>query len=184
LKPRVEDVICLRKEAAMSKTVVGLIDGENHVQNAINDLLKAGFARENIGLVAPDVLGESEKVLATTTRGLALGVTAAMLIGATAILIPGIGPATVAGPMLSIPALSTLVGGLVGALKRSGVPERDAHFYAEGVRRGGVLVTVKVDNDEQASRAAEILKRHGAADVQKQAAEWEREGWDQHFHAA
>jgi hypothetical protein len=35
----------------------------------------------------------------------------------------------------------------VGALTASGVPEGDAHFYAEGVRRGGARVTVRVQSD-------------------------------------
>jgi hypothetical protein len=30
--------------------------------------------------------------------------------------------------------------GLVGSLTGAGVPERDAQFYSEGVRRGGTLV--------------------------------------------
>jgi hypothetical protein len=168
----------------MPKTVVGLIEGENRVQDAINDLLKAGFDRRDIGLVAPDVKAESERVLSTTRKGLALGAAAAMLLGGAAILIPGIGPATVWGPLLAIPALGSLVGGLVGALTTSGVSENDANFYAEGVRRGGALVTVRAHGAEQASRAAQILKENGAADVQQRAAEWERQGWDRRFHAS
>jgi hypothetical protein len=168
----------------MPSTVVGLMDSENHVQRAINDLLKAGFDRSGIGLIAPEVKAESERVLSTTRTGLAIGAAVAMLLGSAAILIPGIGPATVTGPLLAIPALGTLVGGLVGALIESGVPENDAHFYAEGVRRGGVLITVRAQSAEQASRAARILKENGAADVQQRSAEWERQGWDQRFHAA
>jgi hypothetical protein len=42
-------------------------------------------------------------------------------------------------------------------------PERDAHFYAEGVRRGGTLVTARVD-DARASAAREILLRYKAVD--------------------
>ena len=35
----------------------------------------------------------------------------------------------------------------IGGLTESGVPENDAHVYAEGVRRGGTLVTARVDDD-------------------------------------
>src|SRR5208337_657093 len=49
-------------------------------------------------------------------------------------------------------------GGLVGSLTGAGVPERDAQFYAEGVRRGGTLVTVRVD-DARASTARELVQR-------------------------
>lgn len=169
----------------MPKMVVGLFEGgENHVEDAINDLLKAGFDRGDIGLVAPDVRSESERMLSKTRKGLALGAAYAMLLGVAAIAIPGIGQVLVTGPLLAIPALGALVGGLVGALTASGVPEKEAHFYAEGVRRGGVLVTVRAQNAEQAARAAKILKENGAADVEQRAAEWERQGWDRRFHAA
>jgi hypothetical protein len=168
----------------MPSTVVGLIDDGNRVQDAIKDLLEAGFDRRDVGLIAPDVKSESETVLSTTRAGLAVGAAVAMLLGVAAILIPGIGPATVAGPLLAVPALATLVGGLVGALTASGVSESDANFYAEGVRRGGVLVTVRAESAEQAARAARILKQNGAADVQQRAAEWERQGWDWRLHAS
>jgi hypothetical protein len=34
-----------------------------------------------------------------------------------------------------------------GSLTDAGVDERDAHVYAEGVRRGGTLVSARVDED-------------------------------------
>ena len=168
----------------MPNMVVGLMHGENHVQNALDQLLKAGFDPKDISLVAPDVRSQSERILSTTRKGLALGAAAGMLLGGAAILIPGIGAAWVVGPLLAVPALGTLLGGLVGALTASGVSESDAHFYAEGVRRGGVLVTVRAQSPEQASRAAKILQENGAADLLQLSAEWERQGWDRRFHAA
>jgi hypothetical protein len=59
-----------------------------------------------------------------------------------------------------------------------GVPEDEAHFYAEGVRRGGALVTVNAENDELAARAVEIMKRYGAVDIDQRAAEWREQGWN------
>jgi hypothetical protein len=167
--------------------VVGLMDGEKQVQAAIDDLLRQGFERKDISLVAPDVRSESERVLATTRKGLALGSLAGALFAVAAVVIPGLGAAVVAGPiagLLAVPALGALVGGLVGALTSGGVPQKDAHFYAEGVRRGGVLLAVNVQGDERAAHAAEVLKRHGAADVQQRSADWARQGWDGRFHAA
>lgn len=60
----------------MSKTLpglidAGLIDDENRVQGAVDELLKAGFDRGDIGLVAPEVRRESERVLSGTRKGLA-----------------------------------------------------------------------------------------------------------------
>ena len=38
-------------------------------------------------------------------------------------------------------------GGIIGSLTSSGVTTEHAHFYAEGVRRGGTLVSARVDSD-------------------------------------
>jgi len=51
-----------------------------------------------------------------------------------------------------------MTGGIIGALSQAGVSEEDAHVYAEGVRRGGTLVTVRVP-DADASRFESILDR-------------------------
>jgi uncharacterized protein (TIGR02271 family) len=56
------------------------------------------------------------------------------------------------------------------------VPEPEVRSYAEGVRRGGTLVTVQAD-DDRADLAAEILERHGAVDIDRRTAEWRRGGW-------
>ena len=53
-------------------------------------------------------------------------------------------------------------GGLVADLTLRGVPADDAHAYAEGVRRGGAIVCVRTDEDEEAVEAAELMAEHGA----------------------
>jgi hypothetical protein len=65
---------------------------------------------------------------------------------------------------------------LIGALTDSGVPEEDAHVYAEGVRRGGSLVTAKVD-DAMASEAEEILERSNWVDVPARRTAYREQGW-------
>ena len=68
------------------------------------------------------------------------------------------------------------IGGLVGALVRVGVPEHDAQFYAEAVRRGGILVILKSD-DDVASVAADILSACNAVDVDKRRKHFETTGF-------
>jgi hypothetical protein len=58
----------------------------------------------------------------------------------------------------TVGGIGELLTGLVGTLTSAGVPERDANIYAEGVRRGGTLVTARVA-DAQAPSAREILQR-------------------------
>jgi hypothetical protein len=64
----------------------------------------------------------------------------------------------------------------VGSLTGAGVPEHDAHFYAEGVRRGGNLVTARVD-DARASTAREILQRYKSVDPAVRGAAYRQSGW-------
>jgi hypothetical protein len=92
-----------------------------------------------------------------------------------------------AGPLaaaLGTAGASTLVGagigaaagGLIGALVGAGIPEEDASFYAEGIRRGGTLVMVKT-SDDMAQRAYDVLQRYGAVDVEERSGTWRQSGW-------
>lgn len=54
-------------------------------------------------------------------------------------------------------------GGLIGAMTDSGVPEEHAHVYAEGVRRGGTLVTARVE-DSLYPEAEAILRQSNWVD--------------------
>ncbi|MGX9182370.1 hypothetical protein ACWTU8_32310, partial [Mesorhizobium sp. BHbdii] len=67
-------------------------------------------------------------------------------------------------------------GGIVGALTDSGVPEEDAHVYAEGVRRGGTLVTAKVD-DPLVSDAERILSQTNSVNLEERRGEYRAGGW-------
>lgn len=58
----------------------------------------------------------------------------------------------------------------------SGVPEEDAHVYAEGVRRGGTLVTARVADDDVAQAEA-ILKRSNWVDLEDRRSAYRAEGW-------
>ena len=53
-------------------------------------------------------------------------------------------------------------GGLLSQLVARGVPDAEAHAFAEGVRRGGAIVCVRTDEDEEAVEAAELMAEHGA----------------------
>jgi hypothetical protein len=65
----------------------------------------------------------------------------------------------------------------------------DSHLYAEGLRRGHVLLTVKVDELNE-TRAAEILDAEPAIDLNAAETTWRGEGWEpestqpHHSHAA
>jgi hypothetical protein len=54
---------------------------------------------------------------------------------------------------------------------------RDRHTYAEGVRRGHILLTAKVD-DLRAPQAAGMLDASTAVDLDRTEAAWRSEGWN------
>ncbi|WP_443112213.1 hypothetical protein [Ensifer sp. Root1298] len=58
----------------------------------------------------------------------------------------------------------------------SGVPEEHAHVYAEGVRRGGAVVTARVDDALQADAEA-ILRRGSWVDPVQRRASYSEQGW-------
>jgi Sec-independent protein translocase protein TatA len=93
--------------------------------------------------------------------------------------VPVIGPILAAGPIaaaLTGAGIGAAAGGLIGALTESGIPENEAKYYAEGVRRGDVLVTVKTD-EARADRVCDVLDRHDAVDVDDRVQNWKTRGW-------
>ena len=72
-------------------------------------------------------------------------------------------------------------GGFFQSLKKlfgvhSDIPEEHKGYYAEGVRRGGVVVSIMVADDE-VERASDIMDDHGAVDIEERAAAWKKTGW-------
>src|SRR4030088_213812 len=164
----------------MAKTVIGILENPSAAQQAVDELLKSGFERRDIGLISSDIMGEAATAATGASKGMACGALAGMLLSAATMMIPGLGPILVAGPGLTLlggTTLGALAGGIVGALKARGVPEEQANFYAEGVRRGGTLITVNAKTDALAERAIQILKSHGAVDIDQRVADWKRFGW-------
>ncbi len=189
----------------MARTVVAIYDDFSTANNAVREMVDSGFARDNISIIANNNTGAAGTPAASTGAtgenvadetgagagvgagiGAAIGGIGGLLVGLGALTIPGIGPVIAAGPLAV--ALSTLTGagvgavaggvtgGLLGALIGLGIPEEEAEYYAEGVRRGGVLVTVQAD-DYNTEQIMNILNRHEPMDINDRASQWRDEGW-------
>jgi uncharacterized protein (TIGR02271 family) len=175
----------------MAKTVVGSFDNYSEAQSVVEELVTIGVPRSEISIVANDSDGRYSGSGTDTASGTAsgagkgavlggaIGGAAGLAAGLAGLAIPGIGPIIAAGPIAAALAgagAGAVAGGLIGGLTHVGVSEEDAHYYAESVRRGGALVTVRAE-DDIAERAAEVMRNHNAVDVDKRAAEWKRSGW-------
>ncbi len=154
---------------------------------AVQALEAAGFGHDHVSIVAHDGVQTSPASLETghsvvpaddvvtgTAAGAAVGTVigggVGLLTGMGAIIIPGFGPVVAAGWLVTTltgagvgAAVGVGTGGLVGALICAGVSQADAEIYAEGIRRGGAVVTARADENRSAE-AAQIFDRSGAVD--------------------
>jgi|SRR5579884_2171309 len=151
-------------------TVVGVFDRTLQAEDAIRELQRAGVEANNISLVAQGhgagAPGDVTDTAAGVTAGAALGGIAGLLLGVAAFAIPGIGPVVAAGPIaaaLGVGGVGAVAGGILGALTGMHVPEDDAKYYAEQVRRGGALVVVHARDAAEGQRARQVMDRAGAA---------------------
>ena len=176
----------------MTRTVIGLYDRLEDAQNAVSELVSAGFPREDISVVAADTEGKFKTYVGEPGEdvgeggatgagvGAAVGGLGGLLIGLGALAIPGIGPVVAAGPIASAligAGVGAVTGGLLGALIDAGVPEEQANLYAEGVRRGGTLVKVTTPED-RVDEANHIMDRFNPIDIDQRATTWRSENWN------
>ncbi|WP_419826679.1 hypothetical protein [Sphingomonas sp.] len=181
------------------QTLTGLFDRYDDARRAVQDLEAAGVPHRDVSIVASN--GRGEHAAATDPAGdagagagigAAIGGAGGLLAGLGLLAIPGLGPVVAAGWLAATAvgvvggaAIGGAAGGLVGALTDAGVPADDAHVYAEGVRRGGTLVTAKVD-EKLVPTARAILGDQRAVDVGERRDHYRLEGWtafDEHAPA-
>jgi len=172
------------------KTIVGMYDHLTDARQVVQDLVNAGIERAHISLVAGDNEGRyatdlnregnnGDTIAGGAATGAVVGGLGGLLLGLGALAIPGIGPVIAAGPIVATlvgAGVGAAVGGLVGALVAAGVPEEQAGYYAEGVRRGNTLVTAEV-TEERVDEVVRIMERYHPIDIDERATSWQREGW-------
>ncbi|HVE89791.1 MAG TPA: hypothetical protein VNA44_08825 [Burkholderiaceae bacterium] len=192
----------------MAKTIVGSFDSFEEAQEVLRDLQQRGYSRDDISVLANNATGKyssqsagagstsrdtastvSDAGAGTATGAAAggvLGGAAGLVVGLMGLAIPGIGPIVAAGPIAAALAgagVGAVAGGLIGGLTGVGVSEDDASYYAESVRRGGALVTVRAD-DSRADDAASVMRSHGAVDIERRVEQWKEQGWTGHDPSA
>jgi hypothetical protein len=171
------------------KTVTGLFDDYSDARSAVSRLEAAGVPSDDISIVSNRsgrVDGESnagEGAATGASIGAAVGGAGGLLTGLGLMAIPGVGPVVAAGWLAATAAGAAAgavaggaAGGLIGALTKSGVSEEDAHLYAEGIRRGGTLVTARVD-EARASEAQSILQGSNWVDPVERRRAYNEQGW-------
>jgi hypothetical protein len=190
----------------MSVTISRLYNSYSDAQQAVRNLEACGVPHGEISIVANnaeswydqpkavkrtvdrDLDGTDDRAEGAATGagiGAAVGGTAGLLAGLGMLAIPGVGPVVAAGWLAALATGAVAggaTGGLVGALTQSGVGEDEAHVYAEGIRRGGALVTARVPDGRRAECEA-VLDR-AAVNVGDRASLYRKSGWDRFDPAA
>lgn len=168
------------------QTITGLFDNHASARSAVNALENQGVPSSDISIVGRngDDSGIDAAEGAATGAGLgaAVGGAGGLLAGLGLMAIPGLGPVVAAGWLASTlagaaagAAAGGVAGGLIGGLMDAGVDENDAHVYAEGVRRGGTVVTARVQDD--LAPAARSILSSDAVDIARRRELYAAEGW-------
>ncbi len=183
-----------------SQTLTALFDRYEDAAETVGRLEAAGVPHADISLVSNDashsqyygaIPGDADPmpdghVSATGTGaslGTLLGGSAGLLAGLGLLAIPGLGPVVAAGWLTATllgAGVGAAAGGLVGSLTDIGVSEEDAHAYAEGIHRGGTLLTVRTEPD-LAGRVSEILDHDDAISMPHRESSWRKAGWEGRF---
>ena len=185
----------------MTATISRLYDDYATASSAVQGLEAAGVPHSEISIVASNadnsyagdggrtgtarvdrdhdgVDDRAEGAAGGAGIGATVGAAAGLLAGLGLLAIPGIGPVVAAGWLASTAAGAAAggtTGGIIGALTQTGAGDDDAQVYAEGVRRGGSLVTARVPDADRA-RVEAILDR-SAVNLRDRGAAYRKAGW-------
>jgi len=161
----------------VSSLVTALFPSRATAERAIDELGSAGFTQDDISMLMSDTTRGREFGVKEATKvpeGAATGATVGGVIGAVVaslaavgtLAIPGLG-LVAAGPVLAGLAglgAGAAAGGLTGALVGVGIPEHEAKFYDDKIRKGGILLGVYA-HDDRKKDAKHILEAAGAERV-------------------
>ena len=181
------------------RTVTGLYDSYDDARSAVTALEEAGVPSDHISIVTNkangvDVEGQGSYAGEGAGAGAGVGAVAGgaggLLTGLGMLAIPGVGPVVAAGWLAATAAGAVAgavaggaVGGIVGAMISEAVPEDEANFYAEGIRRGGSVVTAKVE-DSKAEVAQSILSASRPVDYVSRRTSYQQQCWSRFDESA
>lgn len=177
----------------MNIIITRLFDTYEHASMAVTELERSGIPHADISIVANNTDDRHSSTIPAhdaadtagngagtgATLGTVLGGGAGLLAGLGMLAIPGVGPVVAAGWLIATAVgagVGAASGGLLGSLVGAGVAETDAHVYAEGVRRGGTLVTVKAA-EGQSAVVDRILDTYSPVDTAVRGDAYRAEGW-------
>ncbi len=165
--------------------VIGVFPSKEAANVAFLNLLKIGYKNQDISVVIKEDLvlnkdkGQKGGIASSSLKsgilsGGLIGGFAGILVGLSAIFVPGIGAVLIAGPLASMLGIGgaaavtlsgvvtgVLAGGLAAGLVEIGLEKDAANFYERLVKKGGILVYVPVNNENSANDIKRIFIENG-----------------------
>jgi len=155
-----------------------IFDSNSEAQNAVSALRQMGVSDSDLSVIAQskgtmttrEGGGEvTDEEHTNILRGILGGGALGAGLAVAALAIPGVGPLAALGAIAAsvVPeavAIGAVAGAAVGtfneALKKHGIDDDDATYFGEGLKTGGVLVTVSSQNIDR-DQAQEVLYQNG-----------------------
>jgi hypothetical protein len=148
-------------ESAVERLVEIDVD-RGEIGVAMKDERELAVVRQSTGATAGDLAGEG--ATAGFVSGAGVGVLVGLALAGSALVLPGIGPLVIAGPLAAAvtgASIGALSGGVVGGLIGMGIPEDDAKAYSVGLGEGHIILTARVPKDE-ANAVRKIFDEEGS----------------------
>jgi uncharacterized membrane protein len=153
-----------------NQTVIGVFESRGRAENAVNTLRKQGFTTEEINIVSKKQRNQDQDgtydddITDGTLTGGTLGGIGGLLMGAGALMLPGLGPILAVGPITAAVG-GAIAGGIAGGLIDWGIPAEASQRYEQEVAHGSILAIIRTDS-AKVNSAAQILRQNGAKDVE------------------
>jgi hypothetical protein len=182
------------------KTIVALYDHYSDARAATAAIIQAGAAADRIAHLANDSNGDHpplsinpayarEQFDEDSTRqsrfitlgevGIGIGGLLGFLAYVSPVAIPGIAELAAKGawvPVVVLAVVGGIIGVVIGLTTGHDVSGKDSALYTDGLKNGGTLVTVVVD-ESIAGKVSAAFKSHNPVKVEERPGDWSAEGW-------
>jgi uncharacterized membrane protein len=154
----------------MAHIITAVFPTPQAAKQAISEMKSAGIDTQDISALAKDsfVIENGEDLQHNHVKGGSvggaltggvLGILFGILAAPAALVVPGLGPMLVFGPMTVWGITGAVTGGLLGALTSTGYPETVAADYETEIKQGGVLLAVQAQHSQE-DNIKEIMRRN------------------------
>jgi hypothetical protein len=154
----------------MESTVIGVYDNYDQAQNAVSELVRAGFSNSDIQLSPGDQTSEGrQSALRATPQG---------------------GERASHASDNDESVIGNFFGKIFGTYSNTGDKAdhgdvmSDGELFSEALRRGSYLLAVQARNDEQHNEIINIMDRFGPIDIDERGAHWRMQGWSKYDSTA